>query len=273
MAKTTRDRRCGAGLLMAAVLTLGGVAGATQAQAQTASGTGQVTRTFNWNGGEHLAVGVPGHVRFVPGAASKVTITGPADIVDHMVVERGDIHPDREVWGWWFWPRRHSRDVEIVVTAPRLSDVHVGGAADVELGQLSQDRLDLELSGAGGAHVSGAFRSLHVWVSGAGGARLDGVRASEMEADLSGSGWIKASGTAQSLRLLVSGAGHADMSALSVDDVEAGLSGSGSARIAPKRSAEIGVSGAGSVRLMTTPARLVTHRSGAGSIIRPDGSN
>ncbi len=230
------------------------------------------TRVLPWTGGDRLVVAVDADVRYVPGAAARVVITGPADDIDDIVDNHGVIQHDRNgsFWRWWRWNWGSSRDVQIVVTAPHLSTVGVSGAGRLDLGRLAQDRLDLGLSGSGAVMASGAIKTLDLSVSGSGSARFTGLTAASMDVSLSGSGWVAASGSADMLRLHVSGSGGADFSGLALNDLDASLSGSGSAKVAPRRNATVGVSGSGSVRLLTEPAHLTTHRSGSGQVIHPN---
>ena len=234
------------------------------------------TRTLAWPGGDRLFVAVNADVRYVQGPGAKVVITGPADEIDDIVVDRGAIRHEGQRWGWalwnWTWRWNRAQDIRIVVTAPHVEAAGVSGSGHLDLGRLAQDRLGLSVSGSGGLDVSGQFKTLEVSVSGSGAARLGKLQVGAMDASLSGSGWIRASGTAGSLHLSVSGSGADDMSGLIVQDAAAHLSGSGSAKLSPRRSADIGVSGSGSVHLLSRPPRLTTHRSGSGAILLPDGS-
>jgi len=239
------------------------------------------TRTLAWSGGDRLFVGLNADVRYVQGPAATAVITGPADEIGDIVVQDGVIRHERDRWGWewwepWKWPRwrRGSwrSDVQIVVTAPGVSDAGVSGSGHLDLGRLAQDRLDLEVSGSGAIDVAGQIKALQVSISGSGSAQLDQVNVGDMSADLSGSGLIKASGAASTLHLGISGSGAADMGALTVQDLDAHLSGSGSATLSPKQTADVGVSGSGSVHLLTEPQHLSTHRSGSGAIVHPGGS-
>jgi hypothetical protein len=232
------------------------------------------TRTLAWPGGEHLSVETSADVRYVQGQNATVVVTGPADEIDDIVIDNGDIRYDRDhwAWGWWVfgWGGWRSREVHIVVTAPKITDAGVGGSGRLDLGRLSQDRLDLSLSGSGVIDVSGQIKSLNLSASGSGVGRLDQVQAGDMSVDMSGSGWVRTSGTANSLHLSISGSGVADMGGLTAQTVQADLSGSGSAKLSPKQSADIEVSGSGAVRLLTRPPQLSTHKSGSGAIIEPD---
>jgi hypothetical protein len=233
--------------------------------------------TVPWSGGDRLFVAIGADVRYVQGPVGKVVITGPDHAISDIVVDHGVIRHDRRSWGWewwkgWSWDGwRGERDVHVVVTAPHLEKAAVSGSGHLDLGRLSQDRIDLGVSGSGALDVSGQFKTLRLSVSGSGAARLGQVNVGDMSAGLSGSGQIKAAGAASTLHLGVSGSGVADMGALAVQDVDAHLSGSGSARLAPKRSADLGVSGSGTIRLLSRPPQLNSHRSGSGAILLPDG--
>ena len=234
--------------------------------------------TVPWTGGDRLFVAIGADVRYVQGPQGAVVVTGPADEIRDIVVDHGVIRHDRDRWGWgwwkwWSWDGwRGERDVHVVVTAPHLEKAAVSGSGHLDLGRLSQDRIELGVSGSGALDVSGQFKTLRISVSGSGAARLGQVNVADMSAGLSGSGLIKAAGAANTLHLGISGSGVGDFSALAAQDVDAHLSGSGSARLAPRRSADLGVSGSGSIRLVTRPPQLNSHRSGSGAILLPDGS-
>lgn len=248
------------------------------AQAQPAQRDTTIrTRVLNWTGGDRLYVATNADVRYVQGPGSKVVVTGPsADIAD-IVVDDGVIRHDRADWGrdwwkWWRWEDWSSRPtIHVVVTAPHIGQAGVSGSGHLDLGRLAQDRLDMSVSGSGLIDASGQFKSLNLSVSGSGAGRLNQINAADMSASISGSGWIRASGAANSVHLSISGSGAGDMGALAAQDVDAHLSGSGSARLSPKRSADVAVSGSGSVHLLTEPARLNAHRFGSGEIIHPNG--
>jgi len=256
-------------LALGAAIVLGGDLTAPAAWAGPDGGL--VTRTLAWTGDDKLGVAVNGHVRYVQGANAKVQITGPRELVDHIIVDHGVIRSDyRNWWEGVRWGWGPSSDLRILVVAPHLDKASVSGSADLDLGQLKQNELDLGVSGSGRVSASGPIRTLRLHVSGSGGAKLSGLSADEMQASLSGSGWIEAAGAARSLSLDISGSGHANLGALAVDNAKASLSGSGGAQLSPKATADLAVSGSGSVRLLSRPAQLSMYRSGSGRIIQAD---
>lgn len=226
------------------------------------------TRTEPWTGGEDLDIGVPGEIRYVQGPDNKVEISGPTRAVDRVEVDGSEIHMMHQ-FNWWSW--RDDR-VRITVTAPRISSAHLSGSGRLDLGQLSQDRLSLGVSGSGAAVAGGAIKTLSAHVSGSGSVRLTGLTNAQMDASISGSGWVKAAGAGDRLDLHISGSGSADLAELALNQANVEISGSGSAKLAPKQDADVGVTGSGHVSLLTEPAHLSTHRSGSGSISHPGGS-
>ncbi len=234
--------------------------------------TAETTRVLPWTGGDRLGVEVGADVRYVPGADAQVTVTGPRDEVQDIVVDNGEIRR-AHAYGWrWRWRREPYRRVRIVVRAPRLSAASLGGSGRLDLGQLSQDEFDLVVSGSGRATAGGAINILHLVLSGSGGAEIEALKAKTLDASLSGSGWMTVAGACDALRLWISGSGRADMSGLDVGDADAVLSGSGLATLAPRRSAHLQIAGSGGVRLTTDPTQLAVQRSGSGWVIRPNGA-
>lgn len=262
-----------ASVALAATIVIAPLAACVPPQSSRSHDHAVRTRTLAWPAGDRLHVGTSADVRYVQGPDAKAIITGPADEIDDIVVDDGWIRHEGSRWRWrlWNWDWRE-RGVHIVVTAPQVNDAGIGGSGHLDLGRLTQDHLQLSVSGSGSADVSGQFKSLELSVSGSGGGRLGQVTVGDMTAHLSGSGGIRAAGAAETLHLGVSGSGGADLSDLTVQDADAHLSGSGWARLSPKRSADIAVSGSGSVRLLSEPPRLVTHRGGSGSIVLPNRS-
>ncbi len=270
-------RRLGKQLLAAGLLAataLGG--GCAPPRAIHHRNLAEKTRVLPWSGGDRLAVHMSAYVCYLQGPDAQVTISGPADEVDDIVVEGGVIeHSGPRSWGGWRWWRWNwdNHAIRIVVTAPQITAASIGGSGYLDLGKFNQDHLDVAVSGSGGAGASGAIKSLRVTVSGSGGARLTDLTATDMSVGVSGSGHVSATGSADTLHLMVSGSGGGDMSGLGLNSADAILSGSGWAKVAPRQSANLVVSGAGHIWLLTEPPHVTVQRSGSGSVIRLNGGH
>lgn len=268
----TRSRALLALGVSSAFVLAAALGGLPSAPARAQESSADTTRVAPWTGGDHLSLAVAADTEYVRGADAKVVITGPKDIVDHIVVERDLIRYDDELRKWRPWPWRDEGHVRIVVTAPSLSSAAMRGSGRLDLGRLSQDSFDLTLSGSGVARAKGAVKRLQVRIFGSGGAKVDDLKADQLDARSAGSGWLEVSGSSDSLRLMLTGSGRADLGGLKVGDATVMLTGSGSARLAPKTSAVLTLTGSGSVRLLSEPARLQVRGHGSARVIHPNES-
>jgi hypothetical protein len=103
-------------------------------------------------------------------------------------------------------PLNPKLDLVATVSAPDVTLVRCSGACEVEVTDVKNEKLTLELSGAGSISANGTTKNLVVDVSGAGRATAETLRASNVTARLSGAGEIKV-GPADKLDATVSGAG------------------------------------------------------------------
>jgi hypothetical protein len=97
-------------------------------------------------------------------------------------------------------------DLVATVSAPDVTLVRCSGACEVEVSNVKNDKLALELSGAGSISASGETKELAIDVSGAGKATVEQLRASTITVRLSGAGDVRV-GPADKLDADVSGAG------------------------------------------------------------------
>ena len=233
------------------------------------------TLTRSWSG-ERVVVAIPGQVRYVPGPVGQVTITGPRRRLEQIRIEHGVIGM-RPQWRGWFWSWSNvgvwgdADRVQVVLTAPRISSAVLAGPGRLDLGRLSQDRLDLTVSGPGHARAGGAIHDLKVVVSGPGHANLQGLQTASMEVVVSGPGHVTADGSCTDAHLVATGPGHIDLAQLKLQDAEVRVVGPGGASIAPLRSASLSIMGPGSVHLLSRPAQVTTNVMGPGRVIRTAG--
>jgi hypothetical protein len=182
------------------------------------------TRQIDWSGADALEVEVPADIQFTQvSGPGKLTITGPKGTVDQLRLSGSDLDFDNQPI--------NPRPVTIVMTAPHVHRFTLDGEGDLAIADFDQDKLDLELNGAG---------------------------------------QIKAAGKARAVRLEISGDGKADLGGLKVDQAQVDISGAGRTTIAPTQKADLDISGDGEVDLLTHPADLHSETSGAGRIVQGD---
>jgi hypothetical protein len=188
-----------------------------------------VSRTYSWAGGDTLSIDFPADVRYVQRAGpASLTISGPQHTLDDVSVRPdGSIEVHGHSW-------RHGK-LAITLSAPGVWRFEVPTAGALRIESYDQDRLALDIAGAGEVTASGRTRAVEVDIS---------------------------------------GAGSADLGALKARDADVEISGAGRAEIAPTDSARLDISGMGVINLLTNPAQLTTDISGAGQIHRaaPEGT-
>jgi hypothetical protein len=228
--------------LVALVLFLGAACSTT-----TVAGSGRViTKSVPVSSFSKLEVDDAFDVNVTMGDLQQVTLR-----VDDSLVDRLDVGVSGESLHLRLNPRISVRNgtLHADVTARSLSDVDISGAGHVHLsGDLSGQRLDLRLSGAGG---------------------LDGpVQLDEGNVDLSGASNVRLSGSAGHLVVKGSGASELWADQLQVADLTVNLSGASSASVLVTNTISAELSGASSLRYRGSPTFTRREVSG-GSTITP----
>lgn len=162
----------------------------------------QSQRDFPWSGGK-LEVNAPAEVEYVqaPGPA-RLTIRGPASLLDRVRVESGRISlaPGGRAW----------RGLEIRLTAPDVKSFELNGASRLSITGYKQDELVLEASGHSEIEAAGETKSVRLSVSGAGEADLSGLKTEGADIEISGAGQATA-GPTEWARVDISGVGDVNL--------------------------------------------------------------
>jgi hypothetical protein len=175
------------------------------------------TRDFAWSGGDRLNVEVPADVIFTQGPKAKLTIAGPQDALDHLVVKDGRIGTDR---GFYDGDR-----LKIVMTAPGVRRFDLSGSQNLVIEDYRQDLLELDISGSAHVSAKGVAKLVVLDIAGSGDADLEQISADEAQIDISGSGSTKI-GPKKSAKIDVSGDGEVTLTA-KPDKLTTDISGSG----------------------------------------------
>jgi hypothetical protein len=182
------------------------------------------SRTLDWDGSDHVTLAASGDAVWRPGGDGKLHITGDPTLIAHLRIDDGKIESD---CNWR--PFLRKPNIHIVLPGLPFKRFHIAGAGDLTLQQLSQDRLQTEISGSGS---------------------------------------IRADGKVDDLEIKIAGSGSSDFGRVTGHDARVKISGSGDADIAPTGNADIHISGSGEVRLHSAPASTEEHVSGSGTIRR-----
>jgi hypothetical protein len=168
------------------------------------------------------------------------------------------------------------------VNAPaEIEYVQAPGPAKLTIRAASADLDRVRVEGGRITLVNGAgdWRGLHVMLSapnvtrfdlhGADRLRITGYNQDQLSLAVTGRADVTAAGQAKTVNVSFSGAGQADLSELKTAGASIDISGAGEATVGPTEWARVQISGMGDVNLLTRPARLETHVSGAGRIRQP----
>lgn len=163
------------------------------------------SRDIAWSGADGLDLEVPADVTFTqsPGPA-KLTITGPNDVINHVVLSGSSLRYDDS--GWWGQGGR----VTVALTAPNVHRFAINGDGSLTIANYDQDELDVDVSGHGEVTAKGKARASHLDISGDGDVDLGGLATDSAEADISGSGRASIS-PASAADLRISGSGEIDL--------------------------------------------------------------
>lgn len=140
------------------------------------------TRTLEWSGSTSLDLDLAADVRYVQAEGpATVTITGPARLVDHVIISGDTIkYEDRG-------HRTHRSRLNIVVRAPNISSFDVSGRNNLTIEGYQQPNLRLKASGSSDITAIGQTEALTLELSGSGDADLGALKAKGAEVDISGS--------------------------------------------------------------------------------------
>jgi hypothetical protein len=126
-------------------------------------------KAWRWNGGDTLALDAPINIRYQQEGAPQVSVTGPAEAIEHVRVSEGRIAADTSL------SRKSGRKVEAVVTGIPIRKFVVNGGEHLDLGEVKQPELDLHINGNGTVTGSGEVDHLRLTVAGPGTAALGGL--------------------------------------------------------------------------------------------------
>jgi hypothetical protein len=159
-------------------------------------------KAWRWNGGDTLAMDAPINIRYEAKGSPQVSVTGPAELVQHVRVSDGRIGADTSV------TRASGRKLEAVVSGMPIRKFVVNGGENLDLGDIDQPGLDLYLNGSGTVNGRGKVDRLNLTIAGPGKANLGGLSvAGDARISILGSGEASLSPHG-AVRLFIAGSGN-----------------------------------------------------------------
>lgn len=206
------------------------------------------SRAFPVGNFSSIEVAGPYDVRVHTGGKPGVTVKGPQNILDHMVVEvDGDklqIHSRRNgMWSGAHWSS-HS-PVVVEVSAPSLDGATIAGSGDVAIDQVK------------GASFKGA-------VAGSGSLSLAALDVQSLKLEIAGSGDIAAVGKANDADYGIAGSGSINTPKVVTQNLKVSIAGSGDVAAHSVGTADLNIMGSGDVTV-TGGAKCKISKMGSGS--------
>jgi hypothetical protein len=162
-------------------------------------------KAWRWNGGDTLALDAPINIRYQQEGAPQVSVTGPAEAIEHVRVSEGRIAADTSL------SRKSGRKVEAVVTGIPIRKFVVNGGEHLDLGEVKQPDLDLHINGNGTVTGSGEVDRIRLTVAGPGTAALGGLSVTDnAKVAILGNG-VVALAPLGDVRLFIAGNGRLNM--------------------------------------------------------------
>jgi hypothetical protein len=180
----------------------------------------EIRRELVFNPDLPLTISAPVTLRFTRGEAVSMTVSGTKKAVDAMVWEGGKLTAGSGI-------HFGDDDIEVSITAPRLSALILSSAVKARLEGLDQPSLKVETRGA-----------------------VD----------------LEASGRVGSLDVSTAGASDLDFEDLAAQDAKVVTRGASDVTIAATGKADVEINGVGSVSLRRKPAELTSRIHGIGSV-------
>jgi Putative auto-transporter adhesin, head GIN domain len=139
-------------------------------------------KEWNWNGGDTLAIDAPVVLHYQPDGPKRVTVTGPADLLNRVQVGGGQIGADTGSH------HAGSERLDAVISGVPIRKFSIRSHEQLELGHIDQDDLDLRINGSGRVSANGKVRRLNLVIAGDGDADLGGLAAENAKVAVLGSG-------------------------------------------------------------------------------------
>lgn len=218
--------------------------------AATLLGVGAVhaaTEQLDWKGGPSLNISVPGRVTISQGPVARVVVSGPRRAVDKVYMVDGNLRYHRDFFNWFGW--NEARGLRVEITAPSLASLSVHAGSNVNLVNLTGDRLDISVHSGADLHGAASVNAMNVRVHSGGDLNLGG--------------------RATRLTLAAHSGADADLGRLAVDHAQVTVHSGGDVTVNPRLSVKAEAHSGGDIRLLSRPVDVVTSTHSGGDIRMP----
>ncbi len=204
-------------------------------------------RSFPATGFEKVELRGPDNVSIAVGPAFSVRATGPAKVLEKLVVRvvDGELRVERERDGLWQWDGKG--EAQVAVTLPRLTAASIAGSGDMKIDRAEAPSFQASVAGSGNLAIDRLTTdSADITVAGSGNITLAG-EAKEVGISVAGSGDVAADKLVAG-SLAVSSVGSGDIDAAATGPVTASVMGSGDVTVTGTTDCNVTKMGSGDVK-------------------------
>lgn len=170
---------------------------------------------------EELQIDVVADVKIKRGKKAKCVISGDDNIVPVIKTENKGVLLKIST------AKSYStkQSLEIVIEVPMLKKLVLNGAGDVTMADVTEDKLDLKINGAGNITAAGKVKELKTVANGSGNLKLSGLKAAKVYVIIDGAGDAEV-WAASYLKAVINGSGDIIYSG-NPSKVDSSVNGSG----------------------------------------------
>jgi hypothetical protein len=139
------------------------------------------SRTIPWDGSEGVSIAVPADARYQRGTGDAVTVSGDANLIQHVRVREGRIEMDCRSW-------HHDGRMAITLPGRTFTKFGLAGSGSMNLVGIDQPDVKLAIAGSGDVTAAGKTAKLEIAIAGSGKMHLGQLAAGDVNLHVAGSG-------------------------------------------------------------------------------------
>lgn len=139
------------------------------------------SRSIAWDGSDGVSIAVPADAKYQRGSGDAVTVSGDANLIQHVRVQGGRIEMDCRSW-------HHDGRLAINLPGRTFTKFGVAGSGSMNLNGIDQPDVKLAIAGSGDVTATGKAARLDASIAGSGKMHLGQLAAGDVNLHIAGSG-------------------------------------------------------------------------------------
>jgi hypothetical protein len=261
--------KVGFGMLVLALLLIGGAYSVLRAQGAVSGAAGPGSRLVAT---EKRPLGASVGTIDLSGPINLTLRQGPAASLEVRGEQRLLANVDTTVEGsvLHIGPRgillRHRQPIEVTLVLPALAHLNISGSGQSTVSGFSGERIDLNVDGSAGLRFNGRYREIDAGLRGSGEVELTGGNCEKVNAEVQGTGRMTLVGASRELHAEITGSGELDARHLRAEDAILSHHGSGTSAVYASKHVQVAMTGSGDVTVYGNPDNREVSRNGSGSV-------